>query len=76
MSYDWIAEDIRWLEARKWRTNDEEHQLKGLYELKEALQKLYKSDKLLPTLEEQKSIKIVEALNEIVMSKLIGKELF
>lgn len=40
--YDWIAEDIRWLEARKWRTNDEEHQLKGLYELKEALQKLDK----------------------------------
>ena len=42
VSYDWIAEDIRWLEARKWRTNDEEHQLKGLYELKEALQKLDK----------------------------------
>lgn len=40
--YDWIAEDIRWLEAIKWRTNDEEHQLKGLYELKEALQKLDK----------------------------------
>ena len=47
MSYDWIAEDIRWLEARKWRTNDEEHQLKGLYELKEALQKLDKKKGLM-----------------------------
>ena len=42
VGYGWIAEDIRWLEARKWRTNDGEHQLKGLYELKEALQKLDK----------------------------------
>lgn len=42
VSYDWIAEDIRWLEARKWRTSDEEYQLKDLYELKEALQKLDK----------------------------------
>jgi len=45
VSYDWIAEDIRWLEARKWRTNDEEHQLKGLYELKEAIQRQARDEK-------------------------------
>ena len=38
MSYDWIAEDIRWLERKRWRTANEEYQLKGLYELKEAMQ--------------------------------------
>lgn len=45
MSYDWIAEDIRLLRAKKWKTKDDEAYLKELYELRDALYRLDKSER-------------------------------
>lgn len=45
MSYDWIAEEIRWLKSKKWKTKGYHEQLKELYELRDALHTMDKSKK-------------------------------
>jgi len=40
--YNWIAEDIRHLRAKKWKTKEDEAHLKELCELRDALHKLDK----------------------------------
>lgn len=58
MSYDWIAEDIRLLRAKKWKTNDDMARLAELIELRDSareIERLY-AGIVRPKIEESKTI--------------------